>query len=119
MPRPQEQIFHLQEGDLKMSLSKADLKETIREVIREERAEKEKLDGLVSNQKSHKEHVVSCPNCYGAIIDEMNKTSDYKCVDCGLPLGNKEFIEKLEKCPNCGSEEDAEYIERDYSGNPI
>lgn len=102
-----------------MSFSKGELKETIREVIREEHEDEEKIDTLLANQKSHKEHVCGCPDCYCGIIDEMNKTSDYSCKNCGLPLGKKEFVEKIKACPNCGSEEDPEYVERDYSGNPI
>jgi len=89
----------------------------LREVIKEDRQEKETIDGLIKDQKTHKEHVCGCPDCYCGVIDEMNKTSDYKCQDCGLPLGKKEFAEKIKACPNCGSEE-SEYIEHDYSGNP-
>ena len=67
-------------------------------VVREEMSSQSKPE----YQEPHSEHVSHCPNCYKDTIERMNKTSDYMCADCHLPLGNEEFVKKLESCPNCG-----------------
>ena len=83
-----------------MSVSWSELKSAIKEAIKEEQP-----------NESHKDHVCSCPNCYCDILEEMKKTSDYECVGCGLPLGKKEFVERIAACPLCGSK-DGRKIER-------
>ena len=56
--------------------------------------------------ESHAQHILSCPNCFAETvkgIEKMKETSDYLCEDCDLPLGSKEFAEKIDACPRCGS----------------
>jgi len=74
--------------------------DTLRRIIREEYAREQ----AAQPSETHVQHCVGCPDCYCSIIEELNKTSDYACANCGLPLGNKEFVSKIPKCPNCGHE---------------
>lgn len=91
------------------SVSWDELKRSIKEVIKEER---EAENSQPNEGDITKNHACACPDCYCGIIDRMNKTSDYKCANCGLPLGNEAFAKKIEKCPNCGRTE-ARKIERE------
>jgi len=91
------------------SVSWGELKQAIKEVIKEEKAKED--EPLPNEGDITKNHACACPDCYCGIIDRMNKTSDYKCGNCGLPLGNEAFVKKIEKCPNCGHVE-PEKIER-------
>lgn len=88
--------------------SKADLRELINEVL-------DKRDSLelAQNSETAREHGSNCPECYAGIIEDLKKKSTVKCADCGLPLGKKEFAQKLDKCPNCGSE-DVEETDPDF-----
>jgi len=93
-----------------MSVSWEELRRSIKEVIREE---KELENSKPNVSEITTEHACSCPDCYCNIIKEMNRKSDYICQNCGLPLGDKAFAEKIEKCPNCGSKE-AKKVEREW-----
>jgi len=90
-------------------------KDELRNMMKEVLAEHDGIKKLLSNQKTIPEqtleHACACPDCYCDIIEEMNKTSDYACAHCGLPLGSEEFAKKIDKCPNCG-EKKAKKIER-------
>lgn len=79
-----------------MSVSVSELERIVRKVVHEEMPS-EPTETAV-------DHVCSCPNCYCGVMEKM-KDSDYECADCGLPLGNKEFVSKIEKCPHCGGTE--------------
>lgn len=92
-----------------MSFSEQDLKKTVHGAVRSALNEKE----ASTPKETTVEHACGCPDCFCSIIDKMNKESDYACADCGLPLGNKEFASKIEKCPNCGGTETRE-IEHDF-----
>jgi len=89
-----------------MSVSWEDLKRSIKEVVKEELNNEPQ-----SQESSHVDHACSCPDCYCDIIERMNKTSDYVCRHCGLPLGDEEFVKKLNHCPNCGGKR-AKKVER-------
>ena len=52
--------------------------------------------------ESSVDHVEHCPDCFAKAVRARSKTTDYVCNDCGLPLGNEEFVKKLPDCPNCG-----------------
>ena len=105
-----------------MSISEEQLKELIRSAIKENQpqASPENIrnmmrsavkDELASQQvqqptESHSQHILNCPECYAETvkgIEKMKETSDYLCEDCDLPLGSKEFAEKIDACPRCGS----------------
>jgi len=88
-----------------MSISIEELKRSIKAVVREELGEQNPQP-----TESHVDHVCGCPDCYCGVIEKM-KDSTFQCADCGLPLGNKEFAEKIPKCPMCGSTE-AKEIEK-------
>lgn len=77
-----------------MSLSESDLIALIRRVIAENKPQSPTEDAVT--------HISSCPGCFNKAIEKMNTESEYYCADCHLPLGNKEFVKSLEKCPNCG-----------------
>ena len=58
--------------------------------------------------ESHAQHILNCPECYTETVKglvDMGKTSQYACSSCDLPLGSKEFAEKLVACPRCNSKE--------------
>ncbi len=79
-----------------MSASKEELQEAV------EAAVKAALGKEAQKAESHVDHVCGCPDCYCGAIEKLNKTSEFVCDHCGLPLGNKAFAEKIETCPNCG-----------------
>jgi Oxygen-sensitive ribonucleoside-triphosphate reductase len=92
-----------------LSVPFEELKRAIKEVLHEEFPEESSEE---ETSKKIIDHVTDCPECYKGVFEKLNKTSDYKCKDCGLPLGNKELAEKIKNCPLCGSE-DAEEIEKE------
>ena len=98
-----------------MSVSTDKLKQLIRDGVREVLHEQFPEEPRQPHDFKISEHVSECPDCYKGVFEELNKTSDYRCKDCGLPLGKKELAEKIKVCPNCGSE-DAEEIEREEEG---
>jgi len=81
-----------------MSVSKDELKEMIRVAVQEALKEQNSQRPV----ESHSDHVSNCPDCFKETMEKLNETSEYVCRNCGLPLGNKEFAEKIPKCPNCG-----------------
>jgi len=84
-----------------MSLSKEELKELMRSVIREEQSASPPSQPQ-QPAETFSDHVSGCPNCLSEVMGKLNKTSDYACEGCGFPLGDKAFMEKLKSCPNCG-----------------
>ena len=95
-----------------MSISEEKLHAMIRASVREALADQEKTRASAQPQENHIDHTANCPDCFTGLIEKMNKISEYACHDCGLPLGNKAFIEKIEKCPNCGSQRAPKKVER-------
>jgi rubrerythrin len=103
-----------------MSVSKDELREMMRGVVREAMAAHDGTKALVekalANQPSITEqtiqHGCECPGCYCGIIEEKNKTSDYFCNNCGLPLGDEAFAKSIEKCPNCGAKDNIRKVQR-------
>lgn len=88
-----------------MSVGKDELRQMIKEVLAEHDGIKKVLANMPSITETTRNHACECPDCYCDIIRNMNEQSDYFCKDCGLPLGNKEFADKIDKCPNCGHKE--------------
>jgi rubrerythrin len=84
-----------------MSLSKEELKELMRSVIREENQSR-KPEQPQQNAESFSDHVSSCPNCLNDVMEKLNKTSEYVCESCGFPLKDEAFMKQLKSCPNCG-----------------
>lgn len=96
-----------------MSVSEDKLRALIREsvnAVAEERARKQ--ESASADRPTNIDHFCECPDCFCGLMDRMNKTSDYSCSDCGLPLGNEAFVKQIKKCPNCGSERAPKKIER-------
>jgi DNA-directed RNA polymerase subunit RPC12/RpoP len=95
-------------------ISKDALLEMIRGGIKEtlEALEAKKAAAAAKPQENHIDHTCGCPDCYCGLIEKMNKTSDYACRDCGLPLGNEVMMKRIEKCPNCGSKNAPRKVER-------
>jgi len=83
-----------------MSVSKEELKELMRSVIREENQSR-KPEQPQQPVESHADHVSSCPECLTDAMGKLNKTSEYVCENCGFPLGDEAFMKKLKSCPNC------------------
>ena len=94
-----------------MSVSEDKLKELIRSGLKEVIAEREREKEDQPKQTSV-DHICECPDCFCSALDRMNKTSDYACSDCHLPLGNEAFVKRIEKCPNCGSQRAPRKVER-------
>ena len=86
-----------------MSVSKEELKELMRSVIREENQSRQPQQSQQPQQpvESHADHVSECPDCLHGVMEKLNKTSEYICENCGFPLGDEAFMKKLESCPNC------------------
>jgi DNA-directed RNA polymerase subunit RPC12/RpoP len=95
-----------------MSVSKDELKELIRSGLKEVIAENDRARASTVPAQNHIDHTCSCPDCYCGVLDRMNKTSDYKCSDCGLPLGDATMAEAIKACPNCGSTSRPKKVER-------
>lgn len=90
---------------MSLGLTKDELRALIRQSVKEVTDETPPL-------QNHIDHTCGCPDCYCGLIDRMNKLSDYSCPKCGLPLGNKAFVERIDSCPNCGSTDTPRKIER-------
>ena len=90
-------------------ISKEDLTKLIGKAVEDKLREASQ-----SNQPTEtaSQHVAHCPDCYSDVLGRLNKTSEVKCADCGLPLGSKEMASQLKNCPNCGCE-DCEEIEHE------
>lgn len=84
-----------------MSYSSSDLKEIIRAVMQEEFEKRDGMKKLLDNQQPHAQHVMNCPDCYKDIIQGMNRTSEWFCEDCGLPLGSGDMAKEMKTCPRC------------------
>ena len=87
-----------------MAYSVGDLKEIIRQVIREEKDQEQQKIDFQDPKIACVGHACECIECYQDIIKQRNLTADFACRDCGLPLGSKEEVGKISRCPNCGSE---------------
>jgi len=86
-----------------MSVSKEELKELMRSVIREENQSRQPQQSQQPQQpvESHGDHVAACPTCLSEAMEKLNKTSEYVCENCGFPLGDEAFMKQLKSCPNC------------------
>jgi DNA-directed RNA polymerase subunit RPC12/RpoP len=82
------------------NISFDDLKRALREI--EVEKQNQQPSQPIEPKESHADHICSCPNCLCDTIEKLNLTSDYVCKDCGMALGSKAMVEKLEMCPNCG-----------------
>jgi DNA-directed RNA polymerase subunit RPC12/RpoP len=78
-----------------MSISEKDLKTIVRTVLEEAHPQNQ------APTENHIDHVCSCPDCLCAVMDKLNKESEYVCENCGFPLGSKKMAEALPDCPNC------------------
>jgi DNA-directed RNA polymerase subunit RPC12/RpoP len=95
-----------------MSLTKDELTQLIEKTVKQSLTEQEKAKDKTVSPETSIDHLCHCPDCFCGLMDKMNNTSDYACSDCGLPLGNKAFVDKIEKCPNCGSKATPKQVER-------
>ena len=85
-----------------MSVSTGDLKQLIRDVLREKQAEAPPVaKGPIQSEGTHVGHCVDCYRETIAIVSGKGKT---ECKDCHLPLGDKKMMEALKVCPRCGGD---------------
>ena len=87
-----------------MSISFDDLKRALREIELEKQSQQPQQPP--EPKESHSEHILNCPTCYADTVkgmEKMKETSEVFCSDCDLALGSKEFAEKIDNCPRCGS----------------
>ena len=82
-----------------MSITKSEIKDMIRDAIREQIQVQQSNSKL--EQELFSDHIVHCPECYQQAIETLNKTSEVVCEKCGLPLGSEKFAKQLNSCPNC------------------
>ena len=90
-----------------MSMSKADVKELMREVLKE----KEERDLQNIPKESEVDHVLKCKDCYPKLIKKAKETMKHKCSNCGLPLHKDTIHYMSERCPLCGEDYNAENVE--------
>lgn len=91
-----------------MSLSQADVKALMREVIKEDREANKPVD--------HAGHVIGCKNCYPEVLKKARATMKHQCSNCGIPLQEENLSYVDQPCPNCGesySISDVDEIERE------
>lgn len=81
-----------------MSVSSGDLKELIRQVLRENQAKAPPQEPA----EGHAHHVSECPECLEESIKMLKAKSEYQCKDCAFPLGNEKMMKELKGCPSCG-----------------
>jgi len=89
-----------------MSVSWEELRRGMKDLLKEELKDFPQSQQPEQPKESHSEHILNCPRCFAETvkgIEKMKETSDYLCEDCDLPLGSKEFAEKIDACPRCGS----------------
>lgn len=89
-----------------MSLSKDELREMMRGVVREVLKERETQN---PPQKGHTtiEELIDCPDCYPKarnLVFQKLRNADYECTECGLGVDGKESENEDWKCPQCGNE---------------
>jgi len=93
-------------GEASMSVSWEELRRGMKELLKEELKDFPQSQQPEQPKENHTQHILSCPTCYADTVkgmEKMKETSDYLCEDCDLPLGSKEFAEKIDVCPRCGS----------------
>jgi deoxyribose-phosphate aldolase len=90
-------------------MTESELKEIIRKAIDEHESQKSAA-APSKPLETHADHVCSCPDCLCDVMEKLNKTSDFVCKDCGFPLGNTVFAQKLKSCPNCGKTDTAKKV---------
>lgn len=90
-----------------MSFTKADLENAVKKSVAEVLAnqkimeERERANASSQPQETHSDHILNCPSCFKDFVEKLNKSSEFKCSNCGFPLGTRKLTEKLDDCPSC------------------
>ena len=93
-----------------MSMTRSQLEEIIRNAIEAHDAANA-AKRVSEPQEANSTHVLNCPECFKDFVGKLKETSEVQCRDCGLPLGSREFAQKLDSCPACHGK-DTRKIER-------